>query len=402
MKRTPGRALTSFAASFAIVAALVGADISAASADSVTCSNSQCGAAYSEWVSEMYPSNYGGWGYWYAAAGHNCTNYVAWRLILNGEPANRSSLGNASQWDTWATSHGVPANSTPAVGSIAQWNGGTGHVAYVESVSGNSITVTEDNYSTGPYRKRVITTSGDWPDNFLHFSDLGGANPMSDGSYRLTNHLQNGTEISVDGLGGDGDIAVSGDWDGDGVDSLGYVRNGQWHLFDGPLKTNPRPLFQFGGTSDIPIVGDWNGDGIDDPGVKRADHWIIDSDQDGTRETYFFGGPTDVPVIGDWNGDGHDTFGVVQGATWKLSNGYTSASMQPSFVYGNSSDVQIVGDWDGDGIDSPGVKRNGTWILTNTRSSANKLPEFSFGLTSDAPLVGDWDGDGSDTMGIAR
>src|SRR4029453_9599350 len=73
-------------------------------------------------------------------------------------------------------------NTTPGRGAIAQWEASTmrhdGHVAYVESYttsggSVTSITVSEDNWSAGPFAWKTITAgSTNWPDHFIHFKDL--------------------------------------------------------------------------------------------------------------------------------------------------------------------------------------------------------------------------------------
>ncbi len=70
-----------------------------------------------------------------------------------------NNWGNANQWGASATAAGHSTGSTPVVGSVIVWpydGGGYGHVAYVTSVSGSTITVMESNYagnmSIGNYR----------------------------------------------------------------------------------------------------------------------------------------------------------------------------------------------------------------------------------------------------------
>src|ERR1019366_7103385 len=53
-------------------------------------------------------------------------------------------LGNASTWIADAVAAGYATGSTPQVGALAVWTG-QNHVAFVESVSGSTITVTECN-----------------------------------------------------------------------------------------------------------------------------------------------------------------------------------------------------------------------------------------------------------------
>jgi surface antigen len=71
-----------------------------------------------------------------------CTYYVASRRSVP------SSWGNASSWYYNAQISGFKVGSAPMPGAIA-WGGGGyyGHVAYVESVSGGMVTVSEMNYN---------------------------------------------------------------------------------------------------------------------------------------------------------------------------------------------------------------------------------------------------------------
>jgi surface antigen len=71
-----------------------------------------------------------------------CTYYVATRRAV---PSN---WGNANTWYSNAQISGYRVGSTPMPGAIA-WTGAGyyGHVAYVESVSGGMVTVSEMNYN---------------------------------------------------------------------------------------------------------------------------------------------------------------------------------------------------------------------------------------------------------------
>ncbi|MEI7852004.1 MAG: hypothetical protein WCH86_09240, partial [Kiritimatiellales bacterium] len=67
--------------------------------------------------------------------------------------------------------------------------------------------------------------------------------------------------------------------------------------------------FGYGLPGDIPIVGDWNGDGIDTVGVFRPSNamWYLNPNNaaspDNTLIAFGYGLPGDIPVVGDWNGD---------------------------------------------------------------------------------------------------
>ena len=55
-------------------------------------------------------------------------------------------LGNGGQWSANAAAQGIPTGSTPRPGAVAEQ---AGHVAYVESVNGNMVTVSEMNAAAG-------------------------------------------------------------------------------------------------------------------------------------------------------------------------------------------------------------------------------------------------------------
>ena len=81
----------------------------------------------------------------YGANGYSygyCTYYVASRRSVP------SSWGNANQWLYNARASGFSTGSVPVAGAIA-WSGAGyyGHVAYVESVNGNTVTVSEMNFN---------------------------------------------------------------------------------------------------------------------------------------------------------------------------------------------------------------------------------------------------------------
>ncbi len=80
-----------------------------------------------------------------------CTSFAAFRLndrtgIDFSNSYRGVHWGNASNWDNAARSAGITVNSTPEVGAVAQTDAGSGHVAWVTAVNGNTITVEEYNY----------------------------------------------------------------------------------------------------------------------------------------------------------------------------------------------------------------------------------------------------------------
>ncbi|MBN2426846.1 MAG: fibronectin type III domain-containing protein, partial [Deltaproteobacteria bacterium] len=66
-----------------------------------------------------------------------------------------------------------------------------------------------------------------------------------------------------------GDTVFSGDWNGDGVDTVGMWRNNTIYLRNSNSTGSADIVFSFGRATDQIIVGDWDGDGIDTVGYKR-------------------------------------------------------------------------------------------------------------------------------------
>ncbi|HMP77878.1 MAG TPA: SdrD B-like domain-containing protein [Pirellulaceae bacterium] len=113
-------------------------------------------------------------------------------------------------------------------------------------------------------------------------------------------------------------IPVVGDWNGNGIHSIGAFDGVQWRLdVNGDGIYDYRDIVaQFGQAGDIPIVGDFNGDGIDQIGVYRNGTWIIDSNYnyqiDDDDLSFVFGSAQELPVVGDWNGDGKAGVGLYR------------------------------------------------------------------------------------------
>ena len=69
-----------------------------------------------------------------------CTSFVAFRLInRNGDTGFHGPIGYGAQ--DWGTVYASITNHNPAPGSVAWWS--SGHVAWVESVSGSNVTIEE-------------------------------------------------------------------------------------------------------------------------------------------------------------------------------------------------------------------------------------------------------------------
>ena len=227
-------------------------------------------------------------------------------------------------------------------------------------------------------------------------------------------HLNNGFDGTTERFfvyGTTGDRPAAGDWNGDGIDTAGVFRNGEWHLNDGFDGTTER-FFVYGASGDVPVAGDWDGDGVDGDGLDTlgvvrneggAWGWWLSNDLHATVSHYFqFESCCSTPVVGDWDGDGIESPGVnIGGNRWLLSDGYDGI-VDYDFYYGVAGDVPLVGDWDGDGVDTIAIRREHCFYWKNTLEGGPADFYTCFGNPSDKPVVGDWDGNGTDTPGVVR
>ena len=201
---------------------------------------------------------------------------------------------------------------------------------------------------------------------------------------------------------------VVGDWNGDGVDTVGWFKDGAWRLFASNRTGTSVTTFRYGAAGDKPVVGDWNGDGTDTVGVFRDGTWHLKlSNTGGTADISFgYGRSGDRPLVGNWNGKGGDTVGIVRDRHWHLKDSLSGGVADRSFVYGRvtAGDIPLVGDWDGNGRDTAAIVRDGDWHLRYSLSAGPGERSFRYGRVSqgDRPLIGSWNGFGPDGVGVIR
>lgn len=91
----------------------------------------------------------------------NCTAYAFGRAyeILGTKP--NLNMGNANSWWVYNQSTGFyPSGATPKLGAVICWGGGSdGHVAIVEAINGDTVTLSESTYS-GIYFQNYTYTIG--------------------------------------------------------------------------------------------------------------------------------------------------------------------------------------------------------------------------------------------------
>src|SRR6266508_3129854 len=193
-----------------------------------------------------------------------------------------------------------------------------------------------------------------------------------------------------------GDYPVTGDWDGNGTDTIGVYRNGTFYLRNSNTVGFADIVFPFGLPGDQPVAGDWDGNGTDTVGVYRNGTFFLrNSNSSGIADISFgLGIPGDVGIAGDWNNDGMDTTGVFRPSNGVifLKNANSTGFADVAINYGIPGDKPVIGDWNNDGIDTIGVYRNGTFYLRNTNTVGFADVVFDLGNPGDMPIAGNWNG----------
>lgn len=247
------------------------------------------------------------------------------------------------------------------------------------------------------------------PDGFVtkifdtHKDTIGVFRPSAT-DFLLRNSLTAGPADLTINFGASDNIPVAGDYNGDGLDTVGVFNNGTWTLRNfnvliGYPTSGSTITVSFGQAGDRPVVGDWDGDGDDTVGVFRPSNntYFLSNSNDANPPADFtivIGLAEDLPIAGDWNADGVDTPGFFRPSinTFVLSN--SSENFQTDIVvpFGQATDLPVAGDWDGDGDDTFGIFRpaSATFSLTNDNNIASQT--FTFGVAGDRPVVGDWNG----------
>ncbi|MDO4569549.1 MAG: SdrD B-like domain-containing protein [Planctomycetia bacterium] len=251
-------------------------------------------------------------------------------------------------------------------------------------------------------------------------------------------------------FGIEGAKALTGDFNGDGVDELAIFLDGFWFIdLNGNMVWDDYDLWvHLGEPGDQPVVGDWDGDGKADIGVfgraRKGDEELLAKElglpdaenqrrgqfknmptektaaayrymkasknglvhRDVVDHVFQFGQDGDIAIAGDWNGDGIWSVGIFNDGKWTLDvdgdGRFTSADK--TFQFGEKGDIPVVGKWDGGEVSKIGVYRDGKWILDVAGAGVmdDSVRVVHRGGPGEQPIVGDFDGSGVSELATYR
>jgi len=156
----------------------------------------------------------------------------------------------------------------------------------------------------------------------------------------LWDGLRRSHAVSLFYFGDPGDLPFMGDWDGDGIETPGLYRQSDGFVVSiwrpsrarvyiiNELGANGAGLgaaeyfFDLDDTKLVPFVGDFDGDGIDTIGFYRPSNGSVNlrnSNSAGAPDMSFpYGVPGDQILVGDWDGDRDDTVGLYRPSSGRV------------------------------------------------------------------------------------
>lgn len=108
------------------------------------------------------------------------------------------------------------------------------------------------------------------------------------------------------------DIAVSADYDGDGLIDRAFFRpvENNWYIQES--RTGNLIVKTFGMAGDVLVPGDYTGDGRADIAVYRNGTWLVVNSETGETEPFIMGFENGVPAPADYDNDGQTDFAVYR------------------------------------------------------------------------------------------
>jgi hypothetical protein len=194
---------------------------------------------------------------------------------------------------------------------------------------------------------------GDWDCDGI---DTPGLYRRSDGFVYLRNSNTQGVADIRYFFGNPADIPIAGDFDGDGCDTVSLYRPSEGKAYiinrlgSGEAGVGVAEIsYYFGNPGDKPFAGDFDGDGVDTVGLHRESTGLVyfrNTHTQGVADHDFvFGNPADLLVAGDWTGVGFSTPALFRPdeARFFFRHTNTQGIADSSFLLGNPGWLPIAG-----------------------------------------------------------
>ena len=198
---------------------------------------------------------------------------------------------------------------------------------------------------------------GDWDCDGV---DTAGLYRPTDGYVYLTNVNATSVATTRFHLGIAGDVPLAGDWDGDGCDTVSVYRPSEGRVFIADRLGADEGWFvadydyYFGESGDKPFAGDFDGDGVDTVGLHRESSgyvYFLNRHQTAVADVeFFYGLPGDRLVAGDWTGDGIDTVAIYRPVDARFYFRYTNTQgvADATLFFGSQAWLPVAGTFAGD------------------------------------------------------
>jgi len=174
---------------------------------------------------------------------------------------------------------------------------------------------------------------GDWDGDGI---ETPGLYRQVDGFVYLRNFNTRGIADVSFFFGNPGDVPIAGDFNGNGFDTVSIYRPSSQTFYiindlgeDGGELGAAEFSYVFGNPGDNPFVGDFDGDGVETVGLHRESTGLVyfrNSHSQGNADNEFvFGNPGDHLIAGDWTGDGVFTPAVFRPSSTTMFFKYTNS-----------------------------------------------------------------------------
>lgn len=198
-----------------------------------------------------------------------------------------------------------------------------------------------------------------------------------------------------------GDTPLLGDWNGDGTATPGMFRPSTGYAYltnqlpahGSVAVADPGLTFFYGIPGDQVFVGDWDGDGVDSLGINRRGRiYLRNTNSTGVaHEDFWFGLPGDEALGGNTNGSSDGVFLYRRATGMVYVSSHVPAGdvgvVDASFGVGVVGSV-TTGDWNGDGIDTVGLVDGGSIMLKNSNAPGPPDVTYPWGAPGWKPVSG--------------